>query len=94
MAQDPKFVACPDCVNGKHVIACTGEEATVLCESSDGEKTSIRIPGDTIYLRVGNTCYLPTLSTPDAIPIGHTKTLVQLWEDHGLMALEWSVPYG
>lgn len=90
----PEYRECPDCVRGKHVIACTGEAMTALCETPDGDQTRIEIPGDTVYLRVGKTCYLPTLSFPDAIPIGHTKTLVQLWEEHGLLALEWSVPYG
>lgn len=85
---------CNDCMRGKHMIRRTRDPMVVSAVAESGDDCEIFIPGDTTYLRVGTVCYIPTLSSADTIPDGHDKTLSELWDIHGLLSLEWQVPYG
>lgn len=87
------YTPCRDCMHGRHMMRRTRDEMTVTVITELGDRRVLTIPSDTTYLRVGTLCYIPTLSSPDTIPEGHDKTLAELWTDHGLMPLEWSVPY-
>ena len=89
------YTPCESCMFGRHMIRRTqGEMLVTAVDTVSGERRELTIPPDTTYLRVGTLCYIPTLSAGDTIPEGHDKTLVELWEQHGLLPLEWSVPYG
>lgn len=79
---------CAGC-DTEHLIVKTTH--AVVATSSDGSRSFI--PGQTVYLRVGNRCYIPTLSGPDDVPVGHDKTLTELWELHDLAPEEWLIPY-
>lgn len=87
------YTPCNACMLGQHQMRRTRGAMTVSVVAESGERRELRIPSDTTYLRVGVLCYIPTLSSPDMIPEGHDKTLAELWEEHGLLSLEWSVPY-
>lgn len=88
------YTPCHECMYGRHMIRHTQVEMTVTVLAESGERRELTIPSDTTYLRVGTICYIPTLVTGDTIPEGHDKTLAELWNEHGLLDLEWAVPYG
>ena len=83
-------LACSKCGTA-HNIGYLPKNQALTVVTEDGQEDNIFLAAGTVFVKVGKTCYFPHLTKGDLVMDGHTETLREFWEDHGLPLADFDI---